>query len=115
MAAASTASRRSAPRRAPAESWWLRVRWDRVGRVALLVVLAGLVLLYIGPARNYLSTWRQSRTARATVTSLEHEHRALTAEHKSLLDPRTLERRARALGMVRPDERSYVIVGLPKR
>ena len=91
-----------------------RVRWDRVGRVALLVVLAGVVLLYVGPATSYVSAWREAKRQRAEVVRLEREHRALRSEHRALRDPRTLERRARALGMVRPDERSYVIGGLPR-
>lgn len=71
--------------------------------------------LYIGPLRSYVATWRQSHAAGAAVTSLERDHRALTAQHRALTDPTTLEQRARALGMVRSNERSYVIIGLPKR
>lgn len=92
-----------------------RVRWDRVGRVALLVALAGVLLLYVGPARSFVSTWRESHRQAAQVRVLEREHRALQAEHRTLRDPATLEQRARSLGMVRPDERSYVITGLPRR
>ncbi len=92
-----------------------RVRWDRVGRVTLLLALAGVLLLYVGPARSFVSTWRESHRQAAQVRSLERDHRALQADHRTLGDPHTLEQRARALGMVRPDERSYVIPGLPRR
>lgn len=112
MASASSAPRRNAPRR-PADAWWLRVRWDRVGRVSLLAVLAGVVLLYVGPATSYLRTWGEAKRQRAEVTRLERDHKALSQRQKALRDPRTLEREARKLGMVRPDERSYVILGLP--
>jgi cell division protein FtsB len=91
-----------------------RVRWDRVGRVTLLLVLGGVLLLYVGPARSYVSTWRQSRAAHAQVARLAREHRALQAQARRLSDPRTLEREARELGLVRPGERSYVIRGLPR-
>lgn len=92
-----------------------RVRWDRVGRIALLVALAGVLLLYVGPARSFVSTWRESHRQTAQVRVLERQHRALEAEQRTLRDPTTLEERARALGMVRPDERSYVVIGLPRR
>ncbi len=36
------------------------IRWDRVGRVALLGTLAVIMLLYVSPARHWIE---QSRTA----------------------------------------------------
>jgi hypothetical protein len=33
-----------------------RIRWDRVGRVALICLFAFLVYLYNGPARKLVST-----------------------------------------------------------
>jgi cell division protein FtsB len=97
------------------DRWYLRVRWDRVGRVALLLTLGGVLLLYVGPALSWVSTWRAAHRHRDTVTRLERENRALRAERRALRNPRAVERRARALGMVRRDERSYVILGLPRR
>jgi cell division protein FtsB len=91
----------------------LRVRWDRVGRVALLCVLGLILLLYVGPAHAWISTWRESHSRHDEVQRLQSEHDALVARHKALRDPRTLEKQARALGMVKPNERSYVISGLP--
>ncbi len=112
--------RRSAPatprprsRTVAASPWWLRVRWDRVGRISLLAVLGLIVLLYAGPARSYVSTLREAGRQRANVASLQAQHDRLARQQKALRDPRTLEREARSLGMVRPDERSYVILGLP--
>jgi cell division protein FtsB len=92
-----------------------RVRWDRVGRVALLGVLGLVLLLYIGPAHAWVSTWREAHVRAAQVRALQAEHDRLEAQHRSLRDPRTLEKQARALGMVKPGERSYVISGLPRR
>jgi cell division protein FtsB len=114
MASASTASHRTSPRTRATDPWWLRVRWDRIGRVSLLCVLVGIVLLYIGPAASWLRTWSEAKHQRAEVARLEKEHRELSARQKALKDPRTLEREARRLGMVRPDERGYVVVGLPR-
>ena len=36
-----------------------RVRWDRMGRWALLAVLAVVLALYVQPALSYLSTWQE--------------------------------------------------------
>ena len=90
------------------------IRWDRVGRVALLVVLLGVVYLYIGPARSYVSAWRTSRAQHAEVQRLERQNHALRARGRALHDPRVLEREARRLGYVKPGERAYVIRDLPK-
>lgn len=91
----------------------LRVRWDRVGRVALLVLLAGVALAYVGPARSLLDTWRDANAKQAQVQALERQHDALARRARALRDPRTVESEARRLGMVRPGERSYVVRGLP--
>lgn len=89
------------------------VRWDRLGRVGLLVVLAGVLLLYVGPAHSYLQTWRESNAKRAQVQRLQAENVRLRARRRSLENPHALERSARRLGMVRPGERAFVVRGLP--
>ena len=58
-----------------------RVRWDRLGRAAMLCVLAALLYLYVSAGVRMLSTWRQSRRDSAQVAALEREHRALVSEH----------------------------------
>jgi cell division protein FtsB len=90
------------------------IRWDRVGRVALLAVLVVIVFLYVGPARSYISTLREAKQRRAEVAQLRRENHKLRARRDALRNPRALEREARRLGMVRPTERSYVIKNLPK-
>lgn len=128
MAAARTAAaaRRAAParttgaaRRAPARSTPRRgapprVRWDRLGRIALLLVLAGVLYLYVSPVRSYVSALQEAKAKRAEVARLAEQNARLRARRKALGDPRTLEREARALGMVRPGERAYVIENLPR-
>jgi len=91
-----------------------RIRWDRVGRVALLCVLVGILLLYLRPLHSYLTTIGDSKERQAEVARLEREHRALKARAAELRLPGTLEREARKLGYVRPGEKSYVIEDLPK-
>jgi cell division protein FtsB len=90
------------------------VRWDRIGRVALLLVLGLILLLYVGPLRSFYSTWRESHAKRNQVHRLIAENQRLEARRRALQDPRTLETEARRLGMVRPDERAFVVRGLPK-
>ena len=92
-----------------------RIRWDRVGRVALLLVLVLIVYLYVGPVRSWWSTWQDSKAKQAQVTRLERENAALRVRRAALRTPQALEREARKMGMVRPDERPFVVKGLPKQ
>ena len=90
------------------------IRWDRLGRVALLGTLVVILLLYISPAKHW---WQQSRTAGAQKDELRDltvENRSLKKRVRALRDPGALEREARRLGMVRQGERAYVIEGLPR-
>lgn len=89
----------------------LRVRWDRAGRVGLLVVLGVVVGLYFQHTLSYLSTRAQASREEAIVTRLARENASLVRQQKALSDPATIVRDARALGMVRPNERPYVIIG----
>jgi cell division protein FtsB len=90
------------------------IRWDRLGRVALLGTLVVILLLYISPAKHW---WQQSRTANAQeqeLNDLNEENRVLKQRVRALRNPGALEREARRLGMVRQGERAYVIEGLPR-
>jgi hypothetical protein len=91
----------------------LRVRWDRVGRVALLALLAAVVALYVGPALSLLSTWRRSNAEQAQLRALERQHVTLLRQAASLRSPITLATEARRLGMLLPGERPYVVRNLP--
>jgi cell division protein FtsB len=90
-----------------------RIRWDRVGRVALLCVLVVIVGLYIGPARSYWSARGEAKEKRIEVQRLQAEHERLEARRKALTTPATLEAEARKLGYVMPGEKAYVIEDLP--
>jgi cell division protein FtsB len=89
------------------------IRWDRVGRCALLLVLITIVGLYVGPSLSYFSAWRESRARRGDVAKLEREQQRLKERRDSLRSPRVLEQEARRLGMVKPGEQAYVIGNLP--
>jgi cell division protein FtsB len=90
------------------------IRWDRLSRYGLLAVLAILVLLYVNPARSYISTVRASHRRAAEVRTLERENHRLRARKQALANPRVLEGAARRLGMVKPGEQAYVVKGLPR-
>jgi cell division protein FtsB len=90
-----------------------RVRWDRVGRMALLCVLAALLYLYLSAGVSLVSTWKEARGDSAQLAALEREHAALESQRASLSSPGTVVQEARRLGMIRPGEHTYVITGLP--
>ena len=90
-----------------------RVRWDRLGRLAMLCTLVALVYLYASAGVHMLSTWRQAHHDAATVAALEREHRALVRQREALTAAGTLETEARQLGMMRSGEQPYVVGHLP--
>jgi hypothetical protein len=90
-----------------------RVRWDRLGRMAMVGVLVALVYLYASAGVHMLSTWHESRHDEATVAALEREHRQLIHQREELTAPGTLETEARQLGMMKSGEQPYVVSRLP--
>ncbi len=99
--------------RRPAARPLAGVRWERLGRVALVVVVGGILLLYVGPLISYVQTWQESKTKRADLHALERENARLVARRRELREPASLERAARGMGMVRQGERAFVIENLP--
>jgi cell division protein FtsB len=91
------------------------VRWDRIGRLALLFVGLLLIYLYINPLRTYVATWQEATTKRGEVAQLQREHAELVKRARELHAAGSIETEARRLGMVRPDERAYIIRGLPEK
>jgi cell division protein FtsB len=91
-----------------------RIRWDRIGRWALIGVFALVLYLYIGPARTFVSTYLEAKRKRADVAALRAENHRLRARRAALTRPSALEREARRLGMVKAGEKEYVVRGLPR-
>ncbi|MGH2881870.1 MAG: septum formation initiator family protein [Solirubrobacteraceae bacterium] len=83
--------------------------------MSLLVVLAVVVGLYAKQAISYFSVRSQAVAQMSTALRLEHQNRRLLREQQLLRNPVTIQRDARALGMVRQGERSYVITGVSSR
>jgi cell division protein FtsB len=91
------------------------VRWDRVGRVSLLIVLGVVAALYVQRGLAYFSVRSQANQQRAIVQQLARSNASLRARRTSLNEPSTILSDARALGMVRPGEHPYEVTGLPGR
>jgi cell division protein FtsB len=107
----------AAPRRAPRRRVQRRigssrVRWDRVGRIALVLVLFGVMVSYLNPLVGVLEAWQGSKSSDSQLAQLKQERVELTNELRDASSPATLEREARRLGMVRPGEHAYVVHGL---
>jgi cell division protein FtsB len=110
-------SRKAIPRARRVASRGLRgrVRWDRVGRGSLLVVLGVVASLYVQRALAYVSVRSQADQQRAIVHQLVRSNASLRAQQQSLGEAETILSDARALGMVRPGEHPYEVTGLPGR
>jgi cell division protein FtsB len=108
-------SRKATPRSRGVASRGLRgrVRWDRVGRVSLLVVVGIVAALYVQRGLSYFSVRSQADQQRAIVQQLTRSNATLRAQQRSLNDPTTILSDARVLGMVRPGEHPYELTGLP--
>jgi cell division protein FtsB len=86
-----------------------RIRWDRLGRWALIGVFALVLYLYIGPAISWVQTYREAGRQRAQVAELRAENAQLRERKRQLTQAGALEREARRLGMVKAGERAYIV------
>jgi cell division protein FtsB len=75
-----------------------------------LVVVAGL---YVQHTIEYFSARSSADAQHAIVHRLARQNAKLRAQRHALQQPDTIQRYARTLGMVKPGERPYVILGLP--
>jgi cell division protein FtsB len=90
-----------------------RIRWDRLGRWALIGVFALVLYLYIGPAISWIQTYREAGRQRAEVAALRAQNVKLRAQRRALEGDGALEAEARRLGMVKAGERAYIVEGIP--
>ena len=106
-------ARRPAPRRRPAARRTpSRVNWDRVGRIALTLVLAAVLYSYLNPAIDFVKTYTATTAAKAKLHELQHENSRLHNRIQSADDPIVIDRMARAQGMVAEGETPVVVRGL---
>jgi cell division protein FtsB len=89
-----------------------RIRWDRLGRIALVLVLFLVLVSYLNPLVNLLQAWQGSKSSDAQLAQLKQEKVDLTNRLREVSSPAALEREARRLGMVKPGEHAYIVHGL---
>ncbi|MGN6255157.1 MAG: septum formation initiator family protein [Solirubrobacterales bacterium] len=109
-----TATRRrpaARKRRPAARSGPSRIKWDRVGRIALTLVLFAVLYSYLNPAIDFVKTYTATTAAKAKLHELQHENRRLHDRIQSSEDPLVVDREARAQGMVAEGETPVVIRG----
>jgi len=102
----------ASPRRVRRRVGPSRIRWDRVGRVALVLVLFGVMVSYLNPLVSLFQAWQGSKASDHQLSQLKQEKVQLQAQLRTASSPATLEREARKLGMVRPGEHAYAVKGL---
>ena len=82
-----------------------RIRWDRFGRVVLVLVLFVVLASYVGPSLHVFQSWRDSKGAETRLAEL-------TRKAKSLEGDAAVMAEARKLGLVAPTEQPYVVDGI---
>jgi cell division protein FtsB len=105
---------RPAPRSARRGTGASRIHWDKVGRIALVLVLVAICIAYIKPALNFFDAWQDSKAEHQALAELREENAGLRERIANLDGPDAAERAARKLGMVTPGEGSYVLHGLSR-
>jgi cell division protein FtsB len=90
-----------------------QVRWDRVGRIAMLCVMVAIAYLYLSAGLRLLSAWGESKRDSAQVRGLEAQNGALRRQHARLASPDAAQADARRLGMIHAGEQAYIVSGLP--
>lgn len=89
------------------------LRWDRVGRLAMLAVVLALLGLYVRSGLSLWSAWHASRDDSAKVLSLQQQNTQLKQQGAQLQQRWSTEVAARRLGMAHSGEKAFVIHGLP--
>ena len=89
-----------------------RIRWDKLGRILLVLVLFLVLVSYLNPLVNLLQAWQGSKSSDAQLVQLKQERLELTHQLRDVSSPAALEREARRLGMVQPGEHAYIVHGL---
>ncbi|MFN8113130.1 MAG: septum formation initiator family protein [Solirubrobacterales bacterium] len=89
-----------------------RIRWDRFGRVVLVLVLFIVLASYVGPSLHVFESWRESKGAQARLAELKAENAELTRKAKALESDAAVMAEARKLGLVGASEQAYVLDGI---
>ena len=98
--------RRPAARTGPS-----RIKWDRVGRVVLTLVLAAVLYSYLNPSIDFVKTYSGTTAAKVKLHELLAQNRRLHDRIQSSEDSLVVQREARSQGMVAEGETPVVIRG----
>ena len=114
--AGTRAKRRPAARsrRPGARSTPSRIKWDRVGRIALVLVLFAVGYSYLNPAINLVETYKSTTAAKAEFHRLLAENKHLHHSIQSADAPAVVAAAARDQGMVAEGETPFVVRGLSR-
>ena len=106
-----SARRRPAARRNPdAQSG--RIQWDRLGRILLVLLIAGLMISYIGPTLNFVKTYRNAGATKVELHQVQAKNDMLERRVRHVKGDAVLQREARRQGMINPGETPYVVNGI---
>jgi hypothetical protein len=111
-AAAGPRRRPAACRRPAARRGASRIHWDRVGRVALTLVLFAVLYSYLNPVIDFVKTYTATSAARVQLHEAQHENTRLHWRVQHADDPIVIDAKARAQGMIAPGETPMVVHGL---
>ena len=117
---ASSAYAGSRPKRRPAarrprpgaRSTPSRIKWDRVGRIALVLVLFAVAYSYLNPAIDLFKTYRSTTAAKAEFHQLLRENKRLHHAIQTSDEPAVVAAAAREQGMTAKGETPFVLHGL---
>jgi cell division protein FtsB len=98
-------------RRPAARSGPSRIQWDRVGRIALTLVLFAVLYSYLHPSIDFVKTYTGTTQAKEKLHVLLKENSQLHDRIQSADDPLVIQREAREQGMVAEGEKPVVIPG----
>jgi cell division protein FtsB len=85
----------------------------RLKQLFIAGLLTAILIGYVGPVRAYLDQRAELGRQQAALVELETKRERLERQNAALDRPAVLEAKARALGLIKPDERAYVVRGLP--
>ena len=89
------------------------IRWDRLGRYALVAIFLGICYLYIKPICSWVGAYGESKKRGQELAVLKAEHARLAKQSQQLKRATSVEAEARKMGMVKAGERAFVVKGLP--
>lgn len=80
-------------------------------RIFIAGLLTALLLGYVGPVSGYLNQRAELRDESAKLEVLEQRRETLRKQIADLNKADVLEARARAIGLVKPGERAFIVRG----